>query len=116
MSPELKDILSQAQKLDVSEIGQELQILFDRFEAWQSTLVNNPNILGGETVFPNSRLSVQGIGSSLERGETLTVLREDYSYLTDEDFHFARIYVKAYRSISILKNWQVQQKFMLGLS
>jgi hypothetical protein len=55
MSPELKDILSQAQKLEVGVIEQELQVLVDRFEAWQSTLVNNPNILGGETVFPNSR-------------------------------------------------------------
>jgi uncharacterized protein (DUF433 family) len=96
MSPELKNILSQAQKLDVGGIEQELQILVDRFETWQSTLISDPNILGGETVFPNSRLSVQRIGSSLERGETLTVLREDYPYLTDEDFHFARIYVKAY--------------------
>jgi uncharacterized protein (DUF433 family) len=96
MSPELERILSQAQQLDVSAVGQELQILVDRFEAWRSKLVSNPNILGGETVFPGSRLSVQRIGSSLERGETLTVLREDYPYLTDEDFHFARIYVKAH--------------------
>ncbi len=100
MSPELKDILNQAQKLDVGAIGQELQVLADRFDAWQSTLISDPNILGGEAVFPNSRLSVQRIGSSLERGETLTVLREDYPYLTDEDFHFARIYVKAYPSNS----------------
>jgi uncharacterized protein (DUF433 family) len=96
MSPELKSIIIQAQKIDVGEIEQELQILVDRFEAWQSKLVSDPNILGGETVFPNSRLSVQRIGSSLERGEALTVLREDYPYLTDEDFHFAGIYVKAY--------------------
>jgi uncharacterized protein (DUF433 family) len=63
----------------------------DRYEAWRSRLVSNPEILGGEVVFPNSRLSVQRIGGSLERGETLAVLREDYPYLTDEDFNFARI-------------------------
>jgi uncharacterized protein (DUF433 family) len=67
-----------------------------RFEAWKDRLVSNPNILGGEVVFPNSRLSVQRIGGCLARGETLKVLREDYPYLTDEDFDFARIYVKAY--------------------
>jgi uncharacterized protein (DUF433 family) len=66
----------------------------DRFETWKAKLINNPNILGGETVFPVSRLSVQRIGRSLERGETLEVLREDYPYLTDEDFDFARIFVK----------------------
>jgi uncharacterized protein (DUF433 family) len=82
--------------LKVGAIGEELQILVDRFEAWKSGLVSNPEILGGEVVFPNSRLSVQRIGGSLERGETLAVLREDYPYLTDEDFDFARIYVKAY--------------------
>jgi uncharacterized protein (DUF433 family) len=82
--------------LKVGEIGQELQTLIDRFEAWKARLVSNPNILGGEVVFPDSRLSVQRIGGSLERGEALEVLREDYPYLTDEDFGFARIYVKAY--------------------
>jgi uncharacterized protein (DUF433 family) len=82
--------------LNVSEIGQELQTLIDRFEAWKARLVSNPNILGGEIVFPDSRLSVQRIGGSLERGESLELLREDYPYLTDEDFDFARIYVKAY--------------------
>jgi uncharacterized protein (DUF433 family) len=82
--------------LKVSEIGQELKILIDRFEAWKAKLVSNPNTLGGEIVFPGSRLSVQRIGGSLERGETLAVLQENYPYLTDEDFHFTRIYVKAY--------------------
>jgi uncharacterized protein (DUF433 family) len=82
--------------LNVSEIGKELQILIDQFEAWKARLVSNPNILGGEIVFPDSRLSVQRIGGSLMRGENLEVLREDYPYLTDEDLDFARIYVKAY--------------------
>jgi uncharacterized protein (DUF433 family) len=82
--------------LQVGAIGQELQTLVDRFEAWKSRLVCNPEILGGEIVFPNSRLSVSRIGCSLERGEALEILREDYPYLTDEDFDFARIYVKAY--------------------
>ncbi len=82
--------------LNVGEIRQELQILIDRFEAWKARLVSNPNILGGEIVFPDSRLSVQRIGGSLERGESVEVLREDYPYLTDEDLDFARIYVKAY--------------------
>jgi uncharacterized protein (DUF433 family) len=68
----------------------------NNFEIWKSKLVSNPDILGGETVFPGSRLSVQRIGGSLEQGETVEVLREDYPYLTDEDFDFARIFVKDY--------------------
>ena len=82
--------------LKVSEIGQELQTLIDRFEGWKARLVSNPHILGGEVTFPDSRLSVQRIGGCLARGETLEVLREDYPYLTDEDLDFAQIYVKAY--------------------
>ena len=82
--------------LKVGEIGQELQILIDRFEAWKARLVSTPNILGGEIVFPGSRLSVQRIGGSLARGKTVEVLREDYPSLTNEDLIFARIYVKAY--------------------
>jgi uncharacterized protein (DUF433 family) len=70
--------------------------IISRFEAWKARLVSNPNILGGEVVFPGSRLSVKRIAGCLERGETLEVLREDYPYLTDEDFDFSQIYVKAY--------------------
>jgi uncharacterized protein (DUF433 family) len=82
--------------LNISEIGQELQTLIDRFEAWKARLVTNPNILGGEIVFPNSRLSVHRIGGSLVRGESVELLQEDYPYLTNEDLNFANIYVKAY--------------------
>jgi uncharacterized protein (DUF433 family) len=82
--------------LNISEIVQELQILIDRFEDWKAKLVNNPNILGGEIVFPGSRLSVKRVGGCLERGESLELLQEDYPYLTNEDFDFARIYFRAY--------------------
>lgn len=84
--------------LKVSEIGQELQDLIDRFETWKARLVSNSHILGGELIFPDSRLSVRRIGGSLERGESLEILRQDYPYLTDEDFTFALIHFKAYPS------------------
>ena len=70
--------------------------LIDQFEAWKTHLVSNPQILGGEITFPGSRLSIRRIGGSLERGESLEILRQDYPYLTDEDFTFAQMYVKAY--------------------
>jgi uncharacterized protein (DUF433 family) len=84
--------------LQVSEIGRELQTSIDRFETWKARLLSNPQILGGEVIFPDSRLSVLRIGGSLERGESLEILRQDYPYLSDEDFDFARMYVKAYPS------------------
>jgi uncharacterized protein (DUF433 family) len=84
--------------LQVGEIGRELQETIDKFEDWKAGLVSNPDILGGEIVFPNSRLSVLRIGGALERGESVEILRADYPYLTDRDFDFARMYVRAYPS------------------
>jgi uncharacterized protein (DUF433 family) len=55
--------------------------------------------MGGETVFPNSRLTVRRIGSMLERGESSEVIREDYPYLSQEDLEFAQIYVRAYPDV-----------------
>ena len=34
--------------------------------------------MGGQTVFPNSRLSVHHIGKIIDRGESLQVIQEDY--------------------------------------
>jgi uncharacterized protein (DUF433 family) len=70
-------------------------IVTPKFEAWKARLTIDPSILGGEVVFPGSRLSVKRIGDSLARGETVEILREDYPYLTDEDLNFALIYIKA---------------------
>jgi uncharacterized protein (DUF433 family) len=67
-----------------------------RFESWKKKLVTSEEILGGETVFPKSRLSVRRIGGLLLRGEGLEELREDYPYLTGEDLEFAPIFVRAY--------------------
>lgn len=67
-----------------------------KFRAWKETLVTDPNILGGETVFPRSRLSVEHIGGILERGESPEHILDDYPYLTPQDLDFARIYVRAY--------------------
>lgn len=64
-----------------------------QFDQWKSSLSNNSKILGGETTFPNSRLSVQRIGGALEQGESREVLREDYPYLTEQDLTFAQRYV-----------------------
>ena len=55
--------------------------------------------MGGETVFPGSRLTVRHIGAMLERGESPEIIREDYPYLSEEDLKFAHLYVKAYPNL-----------------
>ena len=82
--------------LQLNTINKELLDLILQFNHWKSNLVNNPNIMGGQTVFPNSRLSVQHIGKIIERGESFEVIKEDYPYLSDLDFKFSPLYVKAY--------------------
>ncbi|MFN6518275.1 MAG: DUF433 domain-containing protein [Nostoc sp. CreGUA01] len=86
-------------KIEVEAIANEVLEFINSFQAWKKNLVSDPNIMGGETVFPNSRLTVRHIGSMLDRGESLENIREDYPYLTEEDMKFAQVYVKAYPSV-----------------
>ncbi|MDJ0572512.1 MAG: DUF433 domain-containing protein [Pleurocapsa sp. MO_192.B19] len=82
--------------LQLNSIDRELSDLILQFNQWKSNLVSDPKIMGGQTVFPNSRLSVQHIGKIIDRGESLQEVREDYPYLSDLDLKFAPLYVKAY--------------------
>lgn len=66
------------------------------FVRWQASLTSDRNIMGGEAVFPDSRLSVRHIGGMLERGERSAVILEDYPYLSERDLIFAHLYVKVY--------------------
>ncbi|MBD2358937.1 DUF433 domain-containing protein [Tolypothrix sp. FACHB-123] len=91
-------------KIEVEPIAKEVLEFIKRFQAWKKNLVSDPNIMSGETVFPNSRLTVRHIGSMLDRGESLEVIHEDYPYLTEEDIKFAQVYVKAYPSVGRPKN------------
>lgn len=86
--------------LHLDAIAIELSDIITRFKDWEKRLVTDSNIMGGETVFPNSRLTVRRVGAMLERGESSEVIGEDYPYLSQEDLEFAQIYVKAYPSVS----------------
>lgn len=82
--------------LQLNSIDRELSNLILQFNQWKENLVRDPNIMGGQTVFPNSRLSVQHIGKIIDRGELLQVIQEDYLDLSKADLNFAPLYVKAY--------------------
>ncbi|MDJ0582336.1 DUF433 domain-containing protein [Crocosphaera sp.] len=74
-----------------------------QFAEWKKNLIINDKIMGGEAVFPNSRLSVSHIGGMLEKGESYEVILEDYPYLTVEYLKFAEIYVKTYSQVETVK-------------
>jgi len=82
--------------LQLNIISQELSELISQFNEWKSHLVTDANIMGGQTVFPNHRLSVHRIGKLIERGESIQTIQEDYPYLSELDLKFAPIYTKAY--------------------
>jgi uncharacterized protein (DUF433 family) len=82
--------------LDLKPVVGEMEDRVTRFKRWKKQLVTSDDIMGGEPVFPNRRLTVRRVGEMLERGESPEIVREDYPYLTAEDLEFARLFVRAY--------------------
>jgi uncharacterized protein (DUF433 family) len=85
--------------LHVGPLVREVTARVEGFEHWRATLVTDPDILGGETVFPGSRLAVRHIGALVERGESSEAIREDYPNLSNEEIHFAHVFSRAYPKV-----------------
>jgi uncharacterized protein (DUF433 family) len=82
--------------LKLGELVKEIRAKVDRFSRWRAHLTTDRRVLGGEPVFPKSRLAVRQVGGMLERGASPQEIKEDYPYLKDEDLNFARLFVRAY--------------------
>jgi len=82
--------------LDVGAIVTELRERTAELEAWRARLVSRDDVLGGEPVFPGSRLAVRHVGEMLLRGADPAEVREDYAYLSERDIELARLYATAY--------------------
>jgi uncharacterized protein (DUF433 family) len=91
--------LSPIVELKLGQVLREVTARIERFEAWKQKLVTSDRVLGGEPVFPNSRLSVRHVGGMLLRGASIDEVREDYPYLSSEDLEFASLYARAYPPI-----------------
>lgn len=85
--------------------AQEVRERLEQYREWEKTLVVDPAIMGGETVFSGTRLTVYHVGSLLNRDEFAKAveaesicqeLLEDYPELTVQDLDFARIYASAH--------------------
>lgn len=79
-------------ELRLESLSKEIGERLERFSRWKERLVADDAILGGEPVFPQSRLAVRHVGAMLLRGAPMDEVREDYPYLADEDIEFARLY------------------------
>jgi uncharacterized protein (DUF433 family) len=107
LAQRLFDAMQQSDTIDMVEMGEVFAVRIGRiikrletkthgFTQWKLSLVVDPNIMGGEPVFPKSRLTVRHVGGMLERGEAPEVIIEDYPYLTADDLEYARVYWNAY--------------------
>ena len=88
--------LSPIADLKLGKVVYEVKSKLDSFEAWKKKLVISQDILGGEPVFPKSRLAVRHVGGMVLRGVSMKEIREDYPYLNDEDIDFAKVFTVAY--------------------
>ena len=59
-------------------------------------VVTRDDILGGEPVFPGSRLAIRHIGQMVLRGAAVKEILEDYPYLDEQDIEFAKQFVAEY--------------------
>lgn len=82
--------------LHLGPVVEELTERLNVFDRWKERLVTSPDILGGEPVFPGSRLAVRHVGGLALRGESPEAIREDYPYLSEEDVVCARLFARAY--------------------
>ena len=88
--------LSPIVELKLGSIVRYVKDRSTRFQRWRKRIVVDERVLGGEPVFPKSRLAVRNVGGLLLRGNSLDDIRGDYPYLTDEDLEFARMFAVAY--------------------
>ncbi len=88
--------LSGVLELKLDEIVESVTRTLSRFEKWKARLVQDDAILGGEPVFPRSRLAVRQIGGMLLRGAPVDELKDDYPQLNDEDLELAKLFTVAY--------------------
>jgi uncharacterized protein (DUF433 family) len=88
--------LSSVLFLKLRLVMDELSVRVEAFMRWKDRLVEDENILGGEPVFPNSRLAVRHVGALAERGESTETILADYPYLTARDVEFAKLFARAY--------------------
>lgn len=83
-------------KVDLREPRRELAVALRELRRARQLVVTNPEILGGEPIFRNTRVPVHAIAAQLEGGETEAGVREAYPRLTAEMVRLAPLYAAAY--------------------
>lgn len=74
----------------------EVEERLSDFEDWKKKLVARADVLGGEPVFPKTRLAVRHVGEMARRGASVEEIVADYPKLSKQDVEFAKRYAAAY--------------------
>lgn len=77
-------------------VNKEVEARVDEFAKWKKKLVEREDILGGEPVFPKTRLAVRQVGEMARGGAPIAEILEDYPYLSEKDVEFAKRFAAAY--------------------
>lgn len=83
-------------ELQLAPAVHEVEARIERFTNWKKSLVVRPDVLGGEPVFPDSRLAVRQVGEMVRRGASAKEILGDYPYLKKQDIEFAKQFATAY--------------------
>lgn len=82
--------------LDMRPLRVELEARRTTFDTWVETRTwTRDDILGGETAFRDSRLSVRLIGALVAKGGDRSEILADYPYLTETDLDMAALFARA---------------------
>jgi uncharacterized protein (DUF433 family) len=79
--------------LAMDEVERRVEQRVGTFLRGRARVVSRPDVLGGEPVFEDTRISVRFVGERARNGEPAAELLEDYPALTPEDIEFAKMYV-----------------------
>lgn len=74
----------------------DIEARLNDFDKWKQKLVERMDILGGEPVFPKTRLAVRHVGEMARRGASVEEITSDYPSLSKRDVEFAKRYAAAY--------------------
>lgn len=74
----------------------DVEARLTEFERWKKKLVVREDLLGGEPVFPKTRLAVRHIGEMARRGASVVEIVSDYPNLSKQDVEFSQRYAAAY--------------------
>jgi uncharacterized protein (DUF433 family) len=83
-------------RIDLREPRRELATSIRALRRARQLVITDPEIMGGEPVFRNTRIPAHMIAALLEQGSTETELLEAYPRLTGEMVRLASIYAAAY--------------------